>query len=252
MSRRAVVLLAAMFLLALTATVIVRFPLSLALTLLGIDAAGLTALRASGSVWDGRLERAAIGRRVIGDVTMGLEPGDLLAGRARLDWRLDHPGLEGGGVLILQPGGAYALEDVRLSGRMLHLPTLVPLEGSLRLDAKRIAFGPEGCRAGQAQLWSDALARSRASLRWEGPVLEGTAACRGSALAVQMAGDSPGGAVSIEAHLQPSLRYAVDVTVTSEDRQLRRSLRVLGFEAEADGELRLVQEGMLKPAKETS
>lgn len=249
MSRR---LLIAVFAASLLATAVARFPLSLALTFMGAEQASLTALSASGTVWNGRLERAALGPRLIGDVELGLEPTALLGGRMRLAWQVRRPGLEGSGDLIARTDGVVALEEVRLSGRLLDLPTLVPLEGTARLEAERIVVGPEGCRSAEARLWTDTLQRSRANLRWRGPVLEGSATCRGEALVLSLDGRESGSRVAVEARLQPDLAYTVDVAVTTRDRDLARRLSMLGFEAGAENGYRLVQKGRLQPAKETS
>jgi len=249
MSRR---LLIAVFAVSLVATAAARFPLSLALPFMGVEETGLSALRASGTVWEGRLKRAALGPRLIGDVELGLEPMALLRGRMRLAWHLRRPGLEGSGDLIVRSDGAVALEEMRLSGRLLDLPTLVPLEGTARLEAERIVVGPEGCRSAEARLWTDTLQRSRASLRWQGPILEGTARCSGEVLALRLQGSDAGERVSVEARLRPSLGYAVDVAIATEDRRLRQRLSMLGFEAGPDGGYRLVQEGTLLRGKETS
>jgi len=249
-SRRLVVVLVFAGMIGLAGTAIARFPLSLALAMSGTDAAGLSALRATGTVWSGRLERLALGTHVIGDVDLALDPQSLLAGKARLGWRLRHPGLEGTGVLTGRPDGIVELTATRLAGRLLDLPTLVPLEGSFRVEVDRVVFGPDGCRQASASLWTDALERSRASLRWRGPALEGSAACRDGTLVLPLAGRNTDSRVAIEARLRPDLHYTVDISVTTESRRLVRTLPALGFEPGENGGFRLVQDGRLPSKRE--
>lgn len=233
------------FLLALCMASIVRFPLSLALTLAGIKDAGLSALRVTGSIWNGRIERAAFGDRLLGDVSLGLDPEALLAGDMRLQWRLAHPGIDGEGELQRLADGGVAIAKTRLAGRLQALPTLIPLDGELRFEAGRIAFGPGTCEASAVRLWTDALARSRAHLDWQGPVLEGRAVCRDGALLLPLAGADGTSRIMLEMRLTPDLDYAADLSVTTEDIRLQRRLRLLGFTAGAGGVYRLRQTGRL-------
>jgi len=221
------------------------FPLSLALDLAGAEAAGLSALRVTGSVWNGRIERAALGTRLLGDVALGLDPGALLRGDLRLHWRLEHPGIDGEGDLLRLDGGGLAIADTRLAGRLQALPTLIPLVGELRFEAERILLDDESCQATAVRLWTDALVRSRAHLDWQGPVLEGRAACSDGALALPLAGEDKNSRITIEMRLTPDLDYAADLSIVTEDTRLQRRLRLLGFAAEAEGSYRLRQAGRL-------
>lgn len=81
MSRnRAILLFAAVFLGAL----VLLFPIGLALQWGGVDKAGLTARRAAGDVWTGRLADARFGPVAVGNANIGLKPLPLLAGTAEL------------------------------------------------------------------------------------------------------------------------------------------------------------------------
>lgn len=252
MNRRLVIVLFVAGLIGLASTVIARFPLSLALAMSEAGAAGgASALRATGTIWDGQLERLALGAHVIGDVDLALDPRALPAGKARLAWRLRHSGLEGAGVLAGHPDGTVELSEARLAGRLLDLPTLVPLEGSFRLEVDRIVFGADGCRQAAASLWTDTLERSRASLRWRGPALEGSATCRDGMLVLPLAGSNDDSRIAIEARLRADLHYAIEISVNTENRRLLRTLPALGFEPVNNGHFRLIQDGRLPSRKET-
>lgn len=72
-------------LIVLLATLLVLFPLRLALSLLDLDRIGVSARTVSGSIWSGRLEDVAAAGVPIGTVEARLSPLELLLGRARID-----------------------------------------------------------------------------------------------------------------------------------------------------------------------
>lgn len=74
-------------LIVLLATLVVLFPLRLALSLLDLDAIGVSARAVSGSIWSGRLEDVAAAGVPVGTLEARLSPFELLIGRARIDVR---------------------------------------------------------------------------------------------------------------------------------------------------------------------
>jgi len=240
----------AAFLVSFLAVLIARFPLALTLDLLNAEAKGLSAPAVTGTIWSGRLDGAALGSLPIGNLELKLDPRSLLGGKARLTIALERTGLLATGRFTAEGGGVYALEESQLEVRLIELPTLVPLSGSFTLDIERIEMGPEGCRVARADLWTDALLRSRASLDWQGPVLEGTAECRGGILTLPLAGGDETGRVRIEMRLMPGFQYRIVIRITPEDAGLRRRLPLLGFVSEGNGGYRLIQKGQLKTPRE--
>jgi general secretion pathway protein N len=81
MSRpRAIILFAAVF----AATLVLTFPMGMALRWAGADAAGLSARAVTGDVWTGKLAEARIGPVPLGNANAGLRPLPLLTGTAEL------------------------------------------------------------------------------------------------------------------------------------------------------------------------
>src|SRR5690606_26655451 len=125
---------AAVFVLALIATL----PLRVTAGWLGLDARGLAAREAAGSVWSGRLNDAQLGRAPRGDLSARLRFLRRLTGRARV--ALARPGevdpFEG--ALTVSPSG-FGVDDI--TGRLRVAALFAPLPiSAIDLDGVSAGF----------------------------------------------------------------------------------------------------------------
>jgi general secretion pathway protein N len=171
----------------------------------------LTATAISGSIWDGRLAAAQWRGVPLGDLAVGLDPGELRAGRVRLDFVHHVEGLDGPLELALPfafaPRLALALDDAAL--------TLAP-GGSCRTAGGRVAARVSGIPGIGTT-----------------PPLAGTLACDDGALFMPLA--SADGQLGIAVHLWVDRRYRADLIVATRSLAVRLALAAAGFSSGPDG-----------------
>lgn len=233
--------LIALFFVACAAFAVATLPLAVALSPLGGRGLGYSA--ATGTIWHGTLSGVFVNGIDLGEVSLDLAPLSLFTGNARLAVSARGGALTGGGRLQASLGGLLSANEVQIQGRMSDLPLLLPLAGTVRiqLDALRMRDGV--CEVVRGRVRTDALARSGASLGWEGPVLSGEPNCEDGRLLLSLAGDRSGEHVAVDLSLAlGDGDWRLAVTIDSSDPALAGILPSLGFAAD-DGRFRLVQTG---------
>lgn len=235
---RRAILLGVVFAVSLLAFLIAFLPLSVAMGLSRAKESGLDWSRATGTVWDGRLEDVSYQRRLVGDLALGLQPAPLLAGRLSVDASLRGRGLMGEGVAQIGPGDRLALYEARINTSLQHAEGLDPRlrgrEGTLTLELERVGFAGGECREAEGAAWTDALVHGDRRADWTGPPLEGPAACDGADLVVRLAGEDASGEYRAEARLGPRTPFRVTASVRSAGPDLRSFLTLLGFRRDGD------------------
>ena len=232
--------LAAIFCAVFFAMLIARLPLAVPLAL--IDAPQLTSTRAVGSVWDGQIQGLAWRGRVLGDAAVRVRPLMLLLGRADIDGALAGSAVTGAGRITLWPNASTEVRDAVLTADVAMLPLVLPLKGTLTIDARRLAFGDEGCRAVDASVTTDTLAKSTAGISWQGPVLAGNITCTAGTLMVPLAGTAGNDSVAVTLQLSADGGFQVKVDARTANENLKRMLSTAGFNAVGDG-MTLIQNG---------
>lgn len=220
MSRRRTILLVAVALIA----AILLLPLRLASAWIGLDAIGVSARSASGTVWNGRLEQARSQGFDLGTLDVGLDPLPLLIGRAQIGFDRT-PG-----------GGSEPLTGTIEAG--IGRRAVSGLNGSVigggwgDLPIERIAF------ENMSALFSDGQCRSA-----EGRVritlgvriaglelrngLAGAPRCDGRALLLPLVGDS--GMERLMLRIQADGSYDARFSVAATDPALGAALSAAGF-----------------------
>ena len=198
-------------------------PLRLALSWFGLDAHGLAAREASGTVWHGALREAQFGSVVLGDVEARLNTLPLLLGRARVSLeRPDENGRFEGAATVTRR--SFGLDD--LSGQLRLGQTLAPLPiAALDLGDVTVRFSGGVCAAAEGLV--------RAAIAGEvGGValpsgLSGNARCAGGALLLPLASRS--GMEQLNLRIFADGRYRADLFVRPSDDAVRDRLLASGF-----------------------
>lgn len=225
----------AFFLAALAFASVATLPLGLAIRWLGLDARGLAAREADGSVWLGALKEAQLGPAPVGDVSARLNSLPLLLGRARVTLaRADEAAPFEGAVIISRH--AFGFDDA--TGRL-------PL-GALLAPLPITAIELEDVSAGFASgLCSRADGRVRAVIGGDlggmnlAAGFAGTASCAGDAVLIPMASQS--GMEQLNVRIFASGRYRVELLVRSQDAAMGQRLGAAGFVPGNGGFLRIVE-----------
>ena len=173
------------------------FPLSLAIPVFGFDKV-VSARRAEGPMWSGKLYDARIGGMPVGLVGVKLRFLPLLAGRVRVDmW---NPGGIGG--ITAWPGGR-GIDDVNAALPIGSVAGQVPVDRAA-LEDVTVHFSGTRCTRADGRL--------RLALRYplaEGqatPVLSGTLRCDGDAVATRLV--DPAGTITLSLRVMGNGSYA--------------------------------------------
>jgi len=208
------------------AALVALAPVSLLVNAPGVSGL-LSAQAASGTVWSGRLRRAAVAGAPIGDLALGVSPSGLLTGRVALRVRrLDAPG-----------AATLLLSGVDRGVRGLSLRTPADLDragmampGVIILESVDAVFKEGRCaRAGGRIIFQSAPG--------EGPslgALSGSPKCQGESWVVTLdgAGTEPG--TSLTARIDArSIQLTLDVRTT--DPVLLEALQAQGLKRSATG-----------------
>lgn len=217
------ILFLAGFLLALLAFA----PLSLAL---GAAKGRLTAERAEGTLWSGRLTGAQLSGLPLGVVKTRTQILPLLSGAVRLEAQARGGAFTGRGRLLAggartgadQVTGVLALDRLGFAG---------PVNGALKLDGAAAVFQRGQCRqAGgkaSAQLGGTGLIAQPISLT-------GAPVCRAGRWVLPMAGEARG--LRVEAHLSLAAdgAWRSDLILIPTDPALGQALAAAGFTQDGD------------------
>lgn len=210
--------------------VVALLPLRLALDWLTLDQQGLSARKAEGSVWLGRLAEARFGDAPLGDLGARLSPIQLLVGRARVD-------LEGTDESAPQMKGAlgvsrnsFGVDDMTAAIPVGAVFAPLPID-TLDLSDVSVRFKDRQC--------DHAEGRVRATVAGDiagislGQGLGGNARCEGGALLLPLQGQS--GMERLVIKLFEDGRYELDLAVRPTDPALGPKLILSGFHETQDG-----------------
>jgi general secretion pathway protein N len=186
----------------------------------------LTAREMTGSVWKGHLADAAWRGTPLGDLNVALDPGELLAGRVRIDWV--RGGSEVTGRLGVEKGQTL-LE--RLNGRV-GVPVPLPFADSVDIGLQDAALTLDA--AGRCVSAGGQVATVLTGLPMIGtsPELRGVAACDGEWLMLPLR--SVDGRIGLDVRLTADRRFRADVDVQARAIPVRLALAAAGFEMSRD------------------
>jgi general secretion pathway protein N len=197
-------------------------PLGLALRWLSLDARGLSAREAQGSIWLGALREARFGSVPLGDLQARLRSLPLFIGRARVDLRrLEGEGLSGG---IAVSRHAFGVDDV--TADLSAGPALAPLPvASLNLTDVSAHFADGLCASAEGLVKASLTGEAGGAALPAG--LSGEARCDGGALLLPLASQS--GMERLDVRLFDDGRYRFELLVRPSDDAARQRLVASGF-----------------------
>jgi len=217
--------------LALAATI----PMSVALSWLGVDQAGVSAAEISGSIWNGRLKTVQFRGIPLGDVEVSLHPLALLLGARRV-------AIQGtlGRATFVQ-GDTRGFEAADAAIEVAYLRPAYPLAGRILLEQATVLFSGERCLHAEGRIATDVLQRA-----FDGPEVTGTLSCAGEAAVARLNGRLPDGEVSFALRLNAGGTYQTETRIVTANPMIRSALGLAGFSESGDGFVRS-DEGALGP-----
>lgn len=221
-----------LILIVLLATLIVLFPLRLALALLDLDRIGVSARAVSGSIWSGRLDEVAAAGVPIGTAEARLSPFELLIGRARID--VSRPadaagaGPLSGAVTVSRNslGVADVTATVPLAAALAPLPV-----ASVSLSNFNVRFDGGACARASGTARA-ALTGSIAGVALA-QGLSGNASCDGRFVRIPLTSQS--GQERLDFRVAVDGEYVADLIAVQPASDRIAALAALGFEAVPGG-----------------
>jgi general secretion pathway protein N len=201
---------------ALVLALIIFMPLSFAMSMFG---QGLSARAASGTIWSGRLVETRIGRLAVGDLSVGLEPLPLLAGRTSI--ALNSP--LGRGVLTSTSGG-FAVDNATAHLITARIFAPIPLDG-LDLTGVSVAFASGKCDKAEGRVRATFSGDVGGLALAQG--LSGVARCDGGVLLLPLVSQSAMERLNL--HIQGNGDYRAEFFVRSTDPAMAAKLGSAGF-----------------------
>lgn len=224
-----------LILIVLLTTLVVLFPLRLALSLLDLDRIGVSARSVSGSIWSGRLEEVAAAGVPIGTLEARLSPLQLLIGRARIDVKRPADAAANGpltGAVTISRnslGVADVTADVPLAAALAPLPV-----GSVTLTGFNARFDGGVCTRASGNARA-ALSASIAGVA-VAQGLAGNAACDGRYIRIPLTSQS--GQERLDIRVAIDGEYVADLIAVQPPPDRIAALAALGF-TEVPGGYRL-------------
>ena len=126
-------------------------------------------------------------------------------------------------------------------------PRLVGTEGELSVSVDRLRFA-DRCEAASGQVRTNLLAANAARWRWKGPILSGPVQCDGDAVVANLRGQDADYNVTVDVRLFTDGRYGVDMLIdpsTQAPAEFGFVMSALGFQEQADGSVKLVEQGKI-------
>ena len=170
----------------------------------------------------------------------------LLLGGNFTSLNVQRSGLSGQGSF-----GLKTAKDVRLRLEIGQLPIseprLVGTTGELLLTLDELRFG-DGCEVASGQARTNFLAANAARWRWKGPILSGPVECEGDALVANLRGQDADYNVTVDVKLFMDGRYGVDMVIDPSAQapaEFGFVMSALGFQEQADGSVKLVEQGQV-------
>jgi general secretion pathway protein N len=217
------------FVCALLFALIATLPLRLALDWLELDARGIAAREAQGSIWLGSLTEAQIGTVALGDLQAQLRTLPLFLGRARVDLERDEEANRFEGSATVSRYG-FGIDD--MSGRLDLGPALSPLPiGGVDMTDVTAHFENGLCTSAEGNVRAN-VAGDIGGIALPGG-LNGNARCDRGALLLPLTSQS--GTESLNLRLFEDGRYEVELVVRPLDDATRDRLIASGFALGAGG-----------------
>lgn len=199
----------------------------------------VSALEATGTPWSGNLRGARWNGIALGDVSVHLQPLQLLRGRVSL--RMANAELSVDLVRGLRQGIAHA------EGRLTLPAGITDVRAALEARDLHVLFNGQGCdnAGGTLSLQVTRAAQDKTDI----PLaqLVGTPRCEGHSARVELRGpaDAPPGLRDGLLDILPSGRYRLILHAEANAAELGAALQLAGFTPAADGRLARTIEGSL-------
>ncbi|MFN4175689.1 type II secretion system protein N [Phenylobacterium sp.] len=203
---------------------VVLVPLRMALGWSGATETGLSARRATGTVWSGRLIGAAYHGISLGDARVSL---DILG----LGLRVAADGEARGRGILRASGVSHATAALPLA----RLAPGLPLTGELRVEDLSVDFGKGACRKARGRVALQDVRLGGAAGPVPGLRLAGQAACRDGRFLLPLAGEASGVAIDVLVRLDGAGRYEAVSRLRATDPLALAAAGAAGFERGLDG-----------------
>lgn len=215
------------------------FPMRLAISLAGLDDAGLAAREVQGTIWSGRLVDAKFRGINLGTLDAAIVPSSLLAKPAMI---INRKNAEGEDFTAMISGSA---DQVQVMDAMGDIP-LAALAGRIPVSTARISNGNIALENGRCMSASGDVEMRPSGLlaRFAGDqAMRGSLACQGDNIAMQLA--SPTETIMLSASIDPQRRYRMQLILNNLSPEIAFGLRSLGFRQDGDS-LTISREGILR------
>ncbi|MEP2101726.1 MAG: type II secretion system protein N [Parasphingorhabdus sp.] len=210
---------------------LVFMPLKLAVSMAGLENSKFSAREISGSIWNGRVEKAQLGPFALGDLDAGVQFFPLLTGKVKMD--LERPAVAGDGGLtatIGKQGNSLLVENattvLSVGGQLAPLPA-----SNIALDNVSAAFAGGRCQSASGKV--------RLSLDANIPGLDlkqgllGNAMCEDGVLVLPLKSGS--GMEQLTMKLEGNGFYTARLFLNGNERAWTVLLPTLGFQAVPGG-----------------
>lgn len=215
------------------------FPMRLAISLAGLDDAGLAAQDVQGTIWSGRLVDAQFRGINLGTLDAAIVPSSLLSKPALTMIRKNA---EGEDFTAMISGSAAQLQ---VSDAMGDIP-LAALAGRIPVSTAKISNGNIALDNGRCMSASGDLEMRPSGLlaRFIGDqAMRGSLACQGDNIAMQLASSTE--TIMLSASLDPQRRYQMQLILNNLSPEIAFGLRSLGFGQDGDS-LTISHDGILR------
>ena len=200
------------------AALVLLMPMRVALDWFGLDRSGLSARDATGTVWSGRIEEAALGPVPIGDVKAALAVMPLFIGHARVAMSRTDPDPVTATVDVSYRGFAIRRATGRFAAGRLLAPAPV---ASIDLTEVSAAFANGRCVAASGQAGATLAGPLAVTL----PALSGQVSCENEWVLIPLAG----GGARIDLRIAMDGRYRIDMQVAAVNEAVAAALQASGF-----------------------
>ena len=215
------------------------FPMRLAISLAGLDDAGLAAREVQGTIWSGRLVDAQFRGIDLGTLDAGIVPSSLWAKPAMAITRQNAEGTDFTATL------SGSAQQVQVSSVMGDIP-LAAMAGRIPVSTAQINNGNIALENGRCISASGDVEMRPSGLlaRFAGDqAMRGSLACQGDNVAMQLA--SPTETIMLSASLDPERRYRMQLVFNGLSPEIAFGLRSLGFRQDGDS-LTISRDGILR------
>lgn len=220
---------------------LVMLPLSLAVRLSGV---AIQAERISGTVWNGRIEKAWVTGYPVGDVDVNGHFLPLLKGTLVADLNVRGALVTGQGQVTASPN-RLRFEDtdlvVDLAATNFRDALGSPMAGQVIATVPNLSLNREGCVSGSAKVSTNTLRSSARRYGGQGFDLTGQGRCQDGLFILPITGEGPEGRVNINVQISAQ-GYTTTMVVEPRLAELAEALQIYGFQKEGTA-YSLIQRG---------